>query len=110
MRFIFILVLVFGVCENGFSQYQSPPVNSRMLAKMRDSLQLDPIQVAKIDSINNLLSIRKNNLRIEFSNVDSLTKHVQLVERSRDSLYRIVLPNPTFMIYKEKKRNLISNN
>ena len=110
MRFVFLIAILLGVKATGFTQDHAALVNARLLARMTDSLQLDPLQVYRIDSINNALTVQKNMLRLEFTNIDSLTKHIQLVERSRDSLYQIVLPFPTYFIYKEKKRNLISNN
>lgn len=108
IRKLSVLLFVLAIAHS--SEAQSPEIASRMLQKMRDSLLLSVMETNSVDSVNKLLHSQKTQVRQQHSNVDSLTKYIQLVERSRDSLYHIVLPEGKYMLYRQKKRNLISNN
>lgn len=77
---------------------------------MKDSLLLSDKQKDSIYSLNIRLNNEKAQLRSQYADMDSLQYHTQRVEASRDSLYRTVLDEEKYRLYKTKKRNLITNN
>lgn len=106
-KIIVVIILITGALA---VQSQSSEIASRILHKMRDSLLLNVTETNKVDSVNQVLHAQKMGVRQQHSHIDSLTKYTQRVERTRDSLYQIILPENKYFLYREKKRNLISNN
>ena len=83
----------------------------KIAQKMKDSLSLSPVQKDQVYTINLDLHTRKSGVWQQFAGSDSLIRvHVQRIENTRDSLYRTVLTEPQFILYKEKKRRLVNNN
>ncbi|HYF33138.1 MAG TPA: hypothetical protein VD993_18565 [Chitinophagaceae bacterium] len=92
---------------------QSSPatlVADKIAQKMKDSLNLNDVQKLLIYQINLQLHEAKMLKRQLYAGTDSLGIHVQRVENTRDSLYRTVLNEEKYLLYKEKKRVLVSNN
>lgn len=85
-------------------------ISSRIANKMRDTLSLFSAQRDSIYSINIELHNRKQLVRQQYSNMDSLRIKIQAIENTRDSLYRTVLSEEKYLMYRQKKRNLVSNN
>lgn len=108
-KVFFFLVLVTSFF---FVKAQSPAeqLAGKIANKMKDTLSLSTQQRNSIYDINMNLSNQKAAVRYQYTAPDSLTIKIQLVERSRDSLYSGVLSAPQFQLYKQKKRNLVSNN
>lgn len=109
IAFVTILFLFIGVASRAQSA-AAIQVAGRIAQRMKDSLSLSDQQKDSIYSLNILLSNRKAELRQQYTNMDSLEHHFQLVESSRDSLYRIVLGEEKYQLYKTRKRSLISSN
>lgn len=82
----------------------------KMARRMKDSLGLSTTEQQQLYIINLQLYNKKNELWSKYSNEDSLFIHTQKIEDTRDSLYKAVLINDKYLLYKQKKRLLISNN
>ncbi|HEX2846418.1 MAG TPA: hypothetical protein VHN59_07705 [Chitinophagaceae bacterium] len=105
-----LLVSSFARIENASAQSaMHTAVAERITGKLKDSLFLSNGQRDSIYAINMLLSGQKNNLRSIYQDMDSLQIYTQRVEHTRDSLYRPILGEEKYLLYKQKKRNLISN-
>ena len=108
-----ILILFLGViCFNvSHAQANSGEVFANKIAnKMKDSLFLTDEKRGQIFAINMDLYNQKQAKRTLYPSGDSLRYHLQIVENKRDSLYQSVLTQQEFLLYKQKKRNLINNN
>ena len=104
---IFILVIQLG------SIAQSPAATqlaNHIAQKMKDTLGLTEQQKSQVYNINVNLNNLKMAVRQQYTNYDSLRIKTQLVEHTRDSLYHIILLEPTYQLYLQKKRNLVTAN
>jgi hypothetical protein len=111
-KFIFMLLLT---CACTTLRAQDTTSNANLVAikiakKMQDSLSLSAEQKNAIRAINLKLHENKMAARSAYSNIDSVTRKVQRIENTRDSLYQSVLSVPQYEMYLQKKRNLISAN
>lgn len=84
--------------------------SNKIANKMRDSLNLTPQQRNQIKNINLQLHDKKMTARSQTTNRESLGRKLQEIENGRDSLYRKVLTGGQYNNYKQKKKELISNN
>jgi competence transcription factor ComK len=91
-------------------QSEAIELAQRIAQKMKDTLDLTEAQHSRIFQINIQLHTSKQNLRQQIVNTDTLRVRFQQVERSRDSLYRTVLPDEKYKLYLQKKRTLVSSN
>lgn len=85
-------------------------LSDKIAQKMKDSLVITESQKVQIYNINMLLLSQKLNLRKQYTSVDTLTAYTQKIENARDSLYHTVLSEDKYLLYKQKKKNLINNN
>ena len=84
-------------------------VASRIADRMKDSLLLSNLQRDSVYAINLKLHTQKMAARQQYAEPEALRQAIQAVENARDSLYRPVLGEEKFLLYQQKKRNLISN-
>jgi len=84
-------------------------VAGHIAQKMKDSLDLTNALKQQVLTINLQLHNQKSVLWQQFATSDSLGVFVQRVENTRDSLYRNILDEGKYILYKQKKKNLISN-
>lgn len=113
MKKICLLLLLSSLLGAGNASAQSSvqtALAERIAGKLKDSLSLSGAQKDSIYAINMLLSNQKNNLRSIYQNFDSLQFYTQQVEHTRDSLYRPVLGEEKYLLYRQKKNNLVNNN
>jgi hypothetical protein len=103
------LMLLIGVASKAQSDVAAR-ISEKIAQRMKDSLSLSEQQKDSIYSLNILLSNRKAEFRKQYTDIDSLQIHFQRVERLRDSLYKTILGDEKYLLYKTKKRYLISNN
>ena len=108
MKVILILLLSLSCLQRTHAQSPSEVVASRILQKMKDTLNLTSREAKNIDSINKLLFERKSIARKKVFEPVELQKAIQQVENTRDSLYQLVLPTQKFIIYRKKKANLVN--
>jgi len=78
--------------------------------KMKDTLELSPTQQDQLYWINMNLHESKLQVRENYTDSDSLRVRIQLVENTRDSLYLGVLNEEKYLLYRQKKQQLISSN
>lgn len=110
MKKIF-LVFVFLVTIMGLKAQDAATVLAgRIAQKMKDSLSLSDAQKTKLYDINILLHRQKTNMRQLYAGSDSMGYYIQKTENKRDSLYRSVLSDDKYRLYKEKKATLVSSN
>jgi hypothetical protein len=107
-KLLFCLILAF-VCA--YAQAQTPAQNlaTKIARKMKDSLALNEEQKNNLYEINMLLHNQKMQVRSLYVVPDSVLHYLQAVENSRDSLYQPVLTEQQYILYKEKKILLVSN-
>jgi hypothetical protein len=92
-------------------QQQSPvseQIAHKIANKMKDSLGLSDQQCKGIFNINMQLHQQKHDARQQDPGNPSLGSYLQRIENTRDSLYKAILPDDKFILYKQKKRYLIS--
>jgi hypothetical protein len=82
----------------------------RIATKMKDTLGLTIPQKNQVYAVNISLYNQKMVVRKQYTNMDSITVQIQRIENKRDSLYHIILPEPKYILYRQKKRNLVSVN
>ena len=104
----FLVLLV--AANNVNAQSASEQIADKIAQKMKDSLSLSTQQKTQLYTINIQLSDQKASVRQQYTGTDSLRIKMQRVENSRDSLYRPVLGEEKFILYRQKKRNLVNNN
>lgn len=106
--FLVVSCMLFSFLVNA----QSPEVevSKKITQKMKDTLTLSPNQTDSVYSINMYLHFLKATIRQNYQGTDSIQLYTQQVERTRDSLYRRIFTENQFLLYRQKKRNLINNN
>jgi hypothetical protein len=82
----------------------------KIAQKMKDSLSLTELQKSQLYEINIQLNNSKSAARQQYTGSDSLGIKIQKIENTRDSLYSQILTEPQFLLYRQKKRNLVNNN
>ena len=85
-------------------------VAERIANKMKDSLNLNNAQRNQIFAVNVLINNRKSDVRQQYTNTDSIRYHIQRIENRRDSMYHNILAEPKYLLYKQKKRFLVTAN
>jgi hypothetical protein len=108
-----MLIAILGICFlSAKSQTLMPGemIAGKIAQKMKDTLILTSGQKDQIYTVNMQLAIAKNNVRQQYSNMDSIRVRIQRLENSRDSLYHPVLTENQFLLYQQNKRNLVNNN
>lgn len=111
MRLKFIAVFfLLGSCTGIKAQSPAADLAGGISQRMKDSLNLSDSQRIALYVINMQLHNRKMNVRLQYTNGDSLQHYTQRVENTRDSLYENVLSPEQYLLYQEKKRNLLKAN
>lgn len=106
------LILFVLICCISIAKAQTDPgaeIAARIADRMKDSLQLSNIQRDSVYTINLQLHTQKMTARQQHTEPEALRQAIQQVENIRDSLYRPVLGEEKYLLYKQKKINLISN-
>jgi pyruvate formate-lyase activating enzyme-like uncharacterized protein len=78
--------------------------------KMKDTLGLTQSQWSLIYDANIRLHNEKMYVRQHNTDIDSIRIKTQSVEGTRDTLYHSILPAPKYVLYLQKKRNLVTAN
>lgn len=111
MKKILGLVLVSVLFSVGAeAQVTNAQFAQKIAQRMKDSLQLTQQQQTTVYTINLELAEKKQQVRQQTTQQDTLRMNIQKVENMRDSLYKAVLTNEQYLLYRQKKRNLINNN
>lgn len=110
-KLLIALLLLIAAESSMYAQSDdAEQVAQKIARKMKDSLQLTDQQKDQLYVINMELHNRKTVARQQHSTADALRNSLQRIENERDSLYKPVLTNDQFLLYRQKKRYLISNN
>ena len=108
-----VFVLLIG-CMTAFFAVDAQSANEQLAEKiakrMKDSLSLTQQQQSQIYTLNLELAQRKSVARQQTTQSDTLRMNIQKIENSRDSLYKAILNNEQYLLYRQKKRNLVNNN
>lgn len=109
-----VISILFSIIALGlYAQIGTPAeqVANKIAVKMKDTLSLSATQQQQVFAINMQLHNQKNAIRNQYPGNDSLIKvSVQRIENKRDSLYRSIIGETNYIIYRQKKRNLVNNN
>ncbi len=110
LKHLIFLTLTFSSI-NTFAQVSpNEKVTQRITKNLIDSLGLSEKQSIQINDINKQLQEFKMEQWKIYSNRDSLRMAIQRIENTRDSLYKAVISEESFIKYKKKKASLINNN
>lgn len=94
--------------------YAQPPMAIQLAQhiaqKMKDTLNLTVPQRTQIYTVNIGLHNLKMFVRQHNTNPDSIRIKIQKIEGKRDSLYHLILPQPKYVVYLQKKKNLVTVN
>ena len=115
MRLFILFALIVITAYSAAGQVNSGNQVAENLAKkiadrMKDSLGLSEQQRNSIFDINMQIHKQKMEKRKQYAKDPLLGNHLQKVENTRDSLYRAVLPEDKFILYKKKRTNIVNNN
>jgi len=103
-------ILIFMCPVKAQNNNISTQMAERIAQRMADSLQLSDSQKAQIYAINIDIYQQKALLRQNTSRQDTLTPYIQQIENKRNVLYKAVLSQDKYLLYKQNKRNLIRGN
>lgn len=101
------IILSVSICKG---QSPAETLSNKIANKMRDTLSLADSQRIQIYNINMQLHNQKMDIRQQYFGSDSLSSKIQSVENTRDSLYHMILADDKFILYRQKKVNLVNNN
>ena len=104
------LFLITIISAKGQTATPATQLANRIAQKMKDTLTLTVPQKNQIYTVNIGLHNLKMTIRQQYTNPDSLRIKMQRIERGRDSLYHLILSEPKYQLYLQKKRNLVSAN
>jgi Spy/CpxP family protein refolding chaperone len=118
----FVLFIVMMICtavcsaqsnnnNNNIANYNGNQLANKLAKKMQDSLDLTNQQRQQIRDINMQLHQQKMSVRNQYTGQDSVLRvKTQEVENTRDNLYRPVLGEQKYIVYRQKKINLLRMN
>lgn len=112
MRKIFC-ILTFLFFTLSFLHAQETPaakLSHRIANKVADSLGLNNQQRAKLFGINMELFRKKTEARKKSADRVVVGKDLQQIEGNRDAMYKEILTQEQYILYLQKKRNLVNNN
>ena len=106
-----LIAIIFFLGWNQLHAQTNPAIAlaDKIALKMKDTLALSDSQKTQIYDLNMQLHHEKMLMRQQFAGNVVLREKMQAVENTRDSLYRSVLTEPQFILYRQKKRTLVGN-
>ncbi|MGN6264723.1 MAG: hypothetical protein ACTHM5_03570 [Ginsengibacter sp.] len=109
-KIILAVAVIFAATGVKAQSANANALANTIATRMQDSLSLTTAQKDQVLNINLQLHSEKNLIRAQYSNRDSVGIKIQRIENTRDSLYKAVLTENQFTLYKLKKRNLVTAN
>jgi archaellum component FlaG (FlaF/FlaG flagellin family) len=114
MKKIIITIVVCFLCQQIKAQAANAAATqlaNHIAQKMKDTLNLTQAQRNQVYDVNLLLHNQKQQARTQNTGTpQQLTLQIQNIEKTRDSLYQPILTAPQYELYRQKKRNLVTNN
>ena len=109
---VFLLLAITVWSLSGFAQTsaQAEELSRKIAKRMKDTLDLTADQQQAIFQVNMQLFNQKQAARQQYTNTDSLRSALQRIENSRDSLYNTLMPVEKYLMYRNRKRYLVTNN
>ena len=102
--FLFVVML-----SNAKAQATTPASEASQVAqKMMDSLLLSDPQRSQIEAATLDIQTMKARLRQLYTS-RALDYYLFMAEESRDSVYKNILPADKYLLFKQKKNNLLNN-
>jgi hypothetical protein len=111
MKKIIVFAILVSLAPHLKSQEDNTPaaqVAHHIANKMADTLELTNQQRAKIFVINMDLHKQKTTARGRSQDRNEVGRDLQKIEGSRDSMYKAVLTEAQYLLYIQKKRNLVT--
>jgi hypothetical protein len=112
MKYLIVTMLFFGLrfsySQSDTTRGRGDIVAARIADKLADSLILTGTQRDRIYRINLALHTQKMAARRSYTGRDAIRNAIQQIENSRDSLYRMVLPEDKYLVYRQKKFKVVS--
>lgn len=111
-KYFNILMLISCIMVSNMLIAQTPgsQLSNKISQKMKDTLSLTEQQRLTIYNLNMQIFNAKQTVRQAHAGSDSIGYFIQRIENKRDSLYKTVLTEDKFLLYRQKKRNLLNNN
>lgn len=105
-----LVTIVLVICSLMVKAQKNPAMEiaGKVAQRMTDTLALSDGQRLQVYDINIRLHEQKKAMRSQYAGNAQLTTKIQAVENTRDSLYRAILTQNQFILYKEKKRTLMN--
>ncbi len=112
MKYFVILCLLALIGATVKAQSNTPEaIATRIAQRMKDSLSLSEPQRTQLYTINMQIHQEKAIAWQEYrSDSTVLRQQLQLQENSRDSLYKGILNEQQYELYRQKKIRLVNNN
>lgn len=108
MKKLFIVLLTIAIATGSQAQTVAEDIAGRIAKKMKDSLSLNETQRQQVYDINMRLTSQKQAARAASTDRDIVGKELQRIENTRDGLYQPVLGEEKYLLYKQKKKALVS--
>lgn len=110
MKSFFFLIISFLVITSTAKSQQNmgQRIAAAVAQKMADSLGLTGSQKQQVYNINMQLLGQKTSARAQHPSNNELETQIQNIENGRDSLYKAVVGNEKFTLYKRNKIALIT--
>ena len=109
MKYIFFLSSIFFFNQS-YGQTNYNEIANKQAKYLVKMLQLNDTLFMKVFHINILLDQKKNAIRKQNLSLNILTRGLQLIENSRDSLYHSFLPEDKYTFYLTHKNDILNNN
>ena len=100
---VFISVYAIGQQQDSIIIARSKKITDRM----NDSLRLNMNEYNKLLTINQSILEQKSKLMKSTGERSQISRQIQMVENSRDSLYQLVLPPKKYERYRQLKPTLL---
>lgn len=109
MKIMLFLIATFTSLQLN-AQTPGEQLATKIAKRLKDSLVLTEAQQTQLYKINMELHNQKQVAFQRYTVPDSLRIHVQKIENTRDTLYSTVLSPTKYLLYKQRKRELLYNN
>ncbi len=111
MKKIFVItsLLISVTFEANAQSEKAIAVVLKISKQMVDSVKITEEERVKVYNVNLRLHNEKSAWRLRFAETDSLAKYFQIVENTRDSLYKEILPEAKYLEYLKRKKQVIKN-
>lgn len=109
-HFLITTVVLFIMAGNADAQAPTPAEQSSQIAKrMKDSLSLTEQQRGQIEAATLDIQHSKTTMR-QFYKSRALDYYLQMAEDNRDSVYKNILSADKYLLFRQKKTQVLGSN